>query len=60
MTPVTVLLVVGWICYRRCVQHRLEPLDMRVGLFIILGEMGGGVIWSTIILEVRALWDGVR
>jgi hypothetical protein len=59
MTPVTVLLVVGRICYRHYVQHRLEPLDMHVDLFIILGEMGG-VIWSTSILEVRALWDGVR
>jgi predicted membrane channel-forming protein YqfA (hemolysin III family) len=55
---VTILLVVGQICYRCCVQHRLESLDMRVDLFIVLGEMG--VIWSISILEAMALWVGVH
>jgi hypothetical protein len=58
MTSVTVLLVVDQICYCCCVQHRLEPIDMCVDLFIILWEMG--VIWSTSILEAKALWVGVR
>jgi predicted TIM-barrel enzyme len=40
ITQVTVLLVVDRICYRCCVQHRLEPLDMRIDLFIALGEIG--------------------
>jgi hypothetical protein len=30
---------------------------MRIDLFVILGEMG--VIWSTNILEAKALWAGV-
>jgi hypothetical protein len=58
MIPVTVLLVVDRICYRRRVKHCLELLDMRVDLFIILGEMG--VIWLTSILEAKALWAGMR
>jgi hypothetical protein len=36
----------------------LEPLNICVDLFIILGEMG--VIWSTSILEAKALWAGVQ
>jgi hypothetical protein len=41
---VSILLVIDWI--RNCcrVQHRLEPLDMRVDCFIILGEMAGDLI----------------
>jgi hypothetical protein len=58
MTPVSVHLVIDQICYRCCIQHHLELLDMRANLFIILGEMG--VIWSTSILEAKALWAGVR
>jgi hypothetical protein len=57
MTPVSVLLVTDWIRYCCRVQHRLESLDMRIDLFVILGEMG--VIWSTNILEAKALWAGV-
>jgi hypothetical protein len=34
MTPVSVLLV----------QHCLEPFDMHIDLFIILGEMGGHLV----------------
>jgi hypothetical protein len=44
MTPVSVLLVIDWICNHCCVQHCLEPLNMRVDLFIILGEMRGDLI----------------
>jgi hypothetical protein len=40
MTSVSVLLVIDWIRYRCCIQHRLELLDMCVDLFIILREMG--------------------
>jgi hypothetical protein len=40
MALFSVLLVIDLICYHCCVQHHLEPLDMRVDLFIILGEMG--------------------
>jgi hypothetical protein len=58
MTSVTILLVVNWICYRCCVQHRLESLDMCADLFVILGKMG--VIWYTSILEAKALWANVR
>jgi hypothetical protein len=44
MTPVTALLVVDRILYHRHVQHCLEPLNMRIDLFIILGEMGGDLV----------------
>jgi hypothetical protein len=40
LTPVSVLLVIDWICYHCCIHHRLELLDMSVDLFIIFGEMG--------------------
>jgi hypothetical protein len=55
---VTILLVVDRIWYHCCVQHCLESLSMRVDLFIVLGKTG--VIWSTSILEAKALWAGVR
>jgi hypothetical protein len=58
LSVVTVLLVVDRIYYHCCIQYRLEPFDMRIDLFIILREMG--VIWSTSILEAKALWTGVR
>jgi hypothetical protein len=40
MTPVSVLLVIDWVHYRCCIQHCLEPLHLRVDLFIILGSWG--------------------
>jgi hypothetical protein len=58
MTSVSILLVIDQIRYRCRVQHRLEPLDMCVELFIILGEMEGDLITS--ILEAKALWASVR
>jgi predicted membrane channel-forming protein YqfA (hemolysin III family) len=58
MTPVFVVLVIYQIRYHCCVQHRLEPLDVCVDIFVILGEMG--VIWLTSILEAKALWASVR
>jgi hypothetical protein len=58
MTPVTVPLVVDRIRYHRCIKHCLDPLNILVDLFIILGEMG--VICMTNILEAEALWAGVR
>jgi hypothetical protein len=44
MTPVSVLPVIDWIRYHCCNQRRLEPLDMCIDLFIILGEMGGDLM----------------
>jgi hypothetical protein len=44
MTLVSVLLVIDRIRHCCCVQHRLEPLDMHVNLFIILGEMEGDLV----------------
>jgi hypothetical protein len=44
MTPISVLLVIDWIHYCCYIQHLLCHLDMRVDLFIILGEMGGYLI----------------
>jgi hypothetical protein len=40
MTRVFILLVIDYNRYHWYVQYRLEPLDMHVDLFIILGEMG--------------------
>jgi hypothetical protein len=39
MTPVFILLVVEWIRYGCCVQHRLEELYMHVYFIIIFGKM---------------------
>jgi hypothetical protein len=40
MTPIFVLVVIDWIRYRCCVQHRLEAVDVRIDFLVIFGEMG--------------------
>jgi hypothetical protein len=36
-TPVFVLLVMDWIRYGCCIQHRLEALNMPIDFFIVFG-----------------------
>jgi hypothetical protein len=57
VTPIPLLLVADWIYYGCCVQHRLEALDVHIDFFVILGKVR--VIWSTSILEAKALWVSV-
>jgi hypothetical protein len=57
MTPVLVLLVIDWIYNRCCIQHCLEPLNMHVDLFIILGEMG---VLSLVLNSTKFLMDRQR
>jgi hypothetical protein len=41
MTPISILMVIDWICYYCRVQHRLESLDVHIDLFVIFSKMGG-------------------
>jgi hypothetical protein len=36
VTPVSILLIMGWVSYHCCVQHRLDALNMRIDFLITL------------------------
>jgi hypothetical protein len=40
MTLISVLLIMEWLRYHSCVQHRLEELNMHIDFHIIFWQVG--------------------